>query len=53
MHHNLEKSTGDTFKCTMDSPILLVLICMKKSVRIQKVKLGMLAFILYFCIAPV
>ena len=53
MHHNLEKSNGDTFKCTMDNPILLVSICMGKSIRIQKVKLGVLAFILWFCIAPV
>ena len=45
MHQHLEKSTGDTFKCTMDRTILLVSMGMGKSIRIQKVKLGMLAFI--------
>ena len=35
--HNLENSTGVPFKCTMDNPIFIVSICMRKSIRIQRV----------------
>ena len=35
--HNLENSTCDPFKYTMGSPMLIVSICMGKSVRIQRV----------------
>ena len=38
IHHNLEISTSDPFKYTMGSPILIVTICMGKSIRIQRVK---------------
>ena len=37
IHHDLENSTCDPFKCTMSSPILIVAICMGKSIRIQRV----------------
>ena len=30
IHHNLETSTGDPLKYTIDSPILIVSICMEK-----------------------
>ena len=36
---DLENSTCDPLKCTMDSPILIVSICMGKSIVIQRVKL--------------
>ena len=38
IHHNLETSTCDPFKYKMCSPILTVSICMKKSIRIQRVQ---------------
>ena len=38
IHHNLENSTCDPIKKTMGSPILIVSICMGKSIRIQRVK---------------
>ena len=38
IHHNLENFTCDPLKNTMGSPILNVLICMGKYIRIQKVK---------------
>ena len=38
LHHNLENSTCDPLKYTMGSPILIVSICMGKSIRIQRVK---------------
>ena len=34
IHHNLENSTYDAFKYTMDSPILIVSIFKGKSIRI-------------------
>ena len=37
IHHNLENSTCDLLKYTMGSPILIVSICMEKSIRIQRV----------------
>ena len=36
--HNLEVSFCDPFKCTMGSPIVIVSICMGKSVRKQSIK---------------
>ena len=39
IHHNLENFTCDPLKYTMDSPILIVSICMGKSIKIQRVKL--------------
>ena len=36
--HYLEKSTFDPLKYTMSNPILIVSICMGKSIRIQRVK---------------
>ena len=41
IHHNLETSTCDPLKYKMDTPILIVLIitCMGKSVRIQRVSI--------------
>ena len=38
IHHNLKNSTCDPLKNTMGSPILIVLICMGKYIRIQRVK---------------
>ena len=38
IHHSLENSSCDPFKYTMGSPILIVSICMGKSIRIQRVK---------------
>ena len=38
IYHNLENSTFDPFKYIMGSPILIVSICMGKSIRIQRVK---------------
>ena len=38
IHHNFENSTCDPLKYTMDSPILIVSICMGKSIRIQRAK---------------
>ena len=38
IHHNLETSTSDPLKYKMDNPLLIVSICMRKSIRIQKVK---------------
>ena len=37
IHHNLENSTCDPLKYTMDCPILIVSIYMGKSIRIQRV----------------
>ena len=37
-HHNLENSICNPLKCTMGSAILIVSICMGKSIRIQRVK---------------
>ena len=37
IHYNLENSTLDPLKYAMSSPILIVSICMGKSIRIQKV----------------
>ena len=36
-HHKLENSTCVTLKYTMDSPILIVLICVEKTIGIQRV----------------
>ena len=36
-NHNLENFTCEPFKCPMGSPILIVSICMGKSIRIQRV----------------
>ena len=38
IHHNLENSTCDPLKYTMGSPLLIVLKCMGKYIRIQRVK---------------
>ena len=38
IHHNIENATCDPLKYTMGSPILIVSICMGKSIRIQRVK---------------
>ena len=38
MHNNLENSTCDPLKYIMDSHILIVSICMRKSTRIQMIK---------------
>ena len=38
LHYNSENSTCDPLKNTMNSPILMVSICMGKSIRIQKVE---------------
>ena len=35
IHYNLENSTCDSLKCTIGSPILIVSICMGKSIRIH------------------
>ena len=35
-HHNFENSTCDPLKYTMVSPIFIVSICMRKSIRIQR-----------------
>ena len=40
IHHNLKNSTCDPLKYRMDSPILIVSICIRKSIRIQRVKSG-------------
>ena len=37
IHHNLENSTCDPLKYTMGCPILIVSICMRKSIRIRRV----------------
>ena len=37
--HNLENSTCEPLKYKMSNPILIVLICMGKSIRIQRVNL--------------
>ena len=37
-HHNLENSIFDPLKYTMGIPILIVSICLGKSIRIQRVK---------------
>ena len=34
IHHNLENSTFNSIKYTMGSPILIVSLCMGKSIRI-------------------
>ena len=34
IHHNLEKSTCNPLMCKMNNPILIVAICMRKSIRI-------------------
>ena len=39
IHHKLEIYTCDPFKYTMDSPMLVVSLCMGKSIRIQRVNL--------------
>ena len=39
--HDLETSTCDPLKYTMGSPVLIVSICMGKSIRIQRVKVSM------------
>ena len=48
IHNNLENSTQDPLKYTMDSLILVVSICMGKSIRKQRVKLEILKFSLNF-----
>ena len=37
IHHNLENSTCDPLKYIIDNRILIVLICMGKSIGIQRV----------------
>ena len=39
IQHNLEKSTCDPLKYTLGRPILIVSICMGKSIRIQRVNM--------------
>ena len=39
IHHNSENSTCNTFKYMMGNPILIVSICLRKSIRIQRVNL--------------
>ena len=39
IHHNEETSTCDPLKYKMGNPILIVLICMGKSTRIQRIKI--------------
>ena len=38
MHNNLEISTCDPLKHNMDYPILIVSICLGKSIRMKRVK---------------
>ena len=38
IHHNLENDTCEPLKCTMGSPIVVLSLCMGKSIRIQRVK---------------
>ena len=40
IHHNIENSTCDPLKYKMGSSILIVSICMGKSISIQRVKGG-------------
>ena len=40
IHHDLKNATCDPLKYTMGSPILIVSICIGKSIRIQRVKSG-------------
>ena len=47
MHHNLENSTFDSLKYTMESPILIVSIYMGKSIRIQSVNNWLLLLRVY------
>ena len=42
IHHHSETSTCDPLKCTMGSPMLIVSICMGKSIRIQKVSMHLI-----------
>ena len=42
IHHDLENATCDPLKYTMGSPILIVSICMGKSIRIQRVNSHMI-----------
>ena len=42
VHHDLETFTCDPLKYTMDSPILIVLICMGKYIGIQRVEVNSL-----------
>ena len=37
IHHNLENPTCDPLNCKMDNFVLIVSICMRKSIRIQSV----------------
>ena len=37
INHNLENPTCDPLKYTMGTPILIVSLCMEKSIRIQRV----------------
>ena len=43
IHHDLEKSSCDPLTCTIDSPIINVLICTGKSIRIQEQHLQLLS----------
>ena len=38
IHNYLEISVCDPYKCIMGNPILIISICMGKSIRIQRVK---------------
>ena len=60
IHRNLEMSTRDPFKYTMCSPILIVSMYMRKTIRIQRVKyvprlilvfLGQTCHFVMFCYA--
>ena len=61
IHHNLENSTCDPLKYTVGSPILIVSVCMGKSIRIQRVKYSQLyltdniflAFLHTFLLQPI
>ena len=41
MHNDLQNSTCDSLKYTIGSPLLIVHICVGKSIRIQRVKIFM------------
>ena len=48
--HNLENNNCEPLKYTMVSPILIVLICMVKSIRIQRLTLEIQILTLELCL---
>ena len=50
VHHNLENSTCDLLGYTMGSPILIVSICMGKSIRIQRVNKIQINGLSFWCV---